>query len=56
MRSGKEVGGALSNKKIVIIEDDDEGMVNSKIRDGMKDKKDDKSGVEEKFTQEVPNC
>ena len=55
MRSGKEVGGTLSNKKIVIIEDDGKGMVNSKIGDSVKDKKDDKCGVEEKSTQEVPN-
>ena len=39
MRSGKEVGGALSNKKIVTIEDDDKGMVNSKIGDSVKDKR-----------------
>ena len=37
------------------IQDDDEGVVNLKIVDGVKDKKDNKYGVEEKSTQEVPN-
>ena len=55
MRSGKEVGGALLNKKIVTIEDNDEGVVNLKIVDGVEDKKDDKYGMEEKSTQKVPN-
>ena len=32
-------------------EDDDKGVVNSKIGDGVMDKKDDKCGVEEKSTQ-----
>ena len=36
-------------------EDDDEGVVNSNIDDSVKDKKDDKCGVEEKTTQKVPN-
>ena len=54
MRSGKEVRGASSNKEIV-IKDDDEGEVDSKVDNGVKDKKDDKCGVEEKSTQEVPN-
>ena len=50
MRSGKEVGDTSTKKDIEI---DDDTMVNSK--DGVQDKKDDKSGVEEKTTQEVPN-
>ena len=54
MRSGKEVRDAATKKNIV-IEDDDDGMVNSNVDDGVKDKKDDKCGVEEKTTQEVPN-
>ena len=36
-------------------EDDDDGLMNSKVDDIVKDKKDDKCGMEEKTTQEVPN-
>ena len=38
-----------------MIEDDDDGMVHSNKDDGVKDKKDDKYGVEEKTTKEVPS-
>ena len=55
LRSGKEVGDALLNKKIMTIEDDDEDVVKSKIDDGKKDKKNDDCGKNEKTTQEVPN-
>ena len=55
MRSGKEVVDAPISKKKIVNEDDDEGVVNSRVDDGVKDKKDDKCGVEEKTTQEVPN-
>ena len=37
----------------MVNEDDDKGMVNSKVDNGVKDKKDDKCGVEEKPTQEI---
>ena len=47
MRSGKEVGGASPSKKKMVNKDDDEGVVDSKVDDGMKGKKDDKYGVEE---------
>ena len=36
-------------------EDDNKGVMNSKVDNSVKDKKDDKCGVEEKTTQEVPN-
>ena len=36
-------------------EHDDDGIVNSKVNDGVKDKKDDKCSVNEKTTQEVPS-
>ena len=53
MRSGKEVGDASTSKKNIVNKDDDEGVVNSRVDDGVKDKKDDKYGLEEKTTQKV---
>ena len=55
MWSGKEVRDVSSTKKNILIEDDDDGMVYSNEDDGVKDTKDDKCGVEEKTTKEIPN-
>ena len=45
----------LPSKKNMMSEDDDDAMVNLNVDDGVKDKKDDKCGVEENTTQEVPS-
>ena len=55
MRSDKDVGDVSSTKKNTVIEDDDDGLVHSNEDDGVKDNKDNKCGVEDKTTQEVPN-
>ena len=55
MRSSKEVGDVSSIKKNIVIEDDDDALVYSNEDDGVKDNKNDKCGVEDKTTQEVPN-
>ena len=54
MRSGKEVGDASSSKKKIMNEDDDEGVADVKVDDGMKYDKNNRCGVEEKTTQKVP--
>ena len=55
MRSGKEVGGASSSKKKIVNEDHGEGVADAKVDDGVKNNKNDKYGIEEKNSQEVPN-